>query len=132
MIYILDADTLNYAVKDVGLVNVRLRQAISAHAQIVVSQIAHFQVTRYFKLIGASRQLSVYNSIIAGWRRIELTTADWDMAADIWATRTRIGRPIENADLFIAVAALKAGATLVTNNTRHFEDLGIPLENWTM
>ena len=132
MIYLLDADMLNYTVKDVGNVNARLRQAVNTRAQIVISQVAHFQVTRYFKLIGASRQLAVYNSIIAGWQRIELSGADWDNAADIWAARARIGRPIENADLLIAVAALKIGATLVTNNTRHFEGLGVPLENWTL
>jgi predicted nucleic acid-binding protein len=35
------------------------------------------------------------------------------------------------ADLLIAVIALKTGATLVTNNTRHFEGLGLAVENWT-
>jgi predicted nucleic acid-binding protein len=33
-------------------------------------------------------------------------------------------------DLLIAVTALKAGAILVTNNVNHFNNIGIPLENW--
>jgi tRNA(fMet)-specific endonuclease VapC len=44
--------------------------------------------------------------------------------------RHRDGKPIEDADLLIAISARQAGATIVTNNTRHFDGLGIPVVNW--
>jgi predicted nucleic acid-binding protein len=56
---------------------------------------------------------------------------DWRTAADLWASRHRAGKPITDSDLLIAVSALKSGATLATNNLRHFDDLGLSLETWT-
>ena len=43
----------------------------------------------------------------------------------------RQGRRLDDADLLIAAIARSIGATLVTNNTRHFERVpGLRLENW--
>jgi tRNA(fMet)-specific endonuclease VapC len=42
------------------------------------------------------------------------------------------GMIIDDADLFIAACALTTGATLVTNNTRHFKRIeGLQLQNWS-
>jgi len=43
------------------------------------------------------------------------------------------GMIIDDADLFIAACALTTGATLVTNNTRHFKRIeGLQLQNWSI
>jgi len=60
-----------------------------------------------------------------------VTRADWQAAAKLWAELHRTGRSTEDRDLLIAISALKEQATLVTNNTRHFEGLGVPLVNWS-
>ena len=42
------------------------------------------------------------------------------------------GMIIDDADLFIAACALATGATLVTNNTRHFKRIEeLQLQNWS-
>lgn len=42
------------------------------------------------------------------------------------------GMIMDDADLFIASCALTNVATLVTNNTRHFQRIeGLPLQNWS-
>jgi tRNA(fMet)-specific endonuclease VapC len=42
------------------------------------------------------------------------------------------GMIIDDADLFIAACALTTGATLVTNNTKHFKRInGLQLQNWS-
>lgn len=42
------------------------------------------------------------------------------------------GMTIDDADLFIAACALTTDATLVTNNTRHFERIEeLQLQNWS-
>lgn len=62
----------------------------------------------------------------------------WDAEAADWFARLRhqldtIGQPIGLFDLMIAAHALATGATLVTNNERHFRRLRAPLlvENWS-
>lgn len=45
----------------------------------------------------------------------------------------RLGRPIEDFDLLIAASAVANRLTLITNNTRHFQNLhNISLEDWTL
>lgn len=61
-----------------------------------------------------------------------------NMAAGVPALYGRIkseleqkGRSLDDADLIIACICLDSGATLVTNNTRHFKNVpGLALQNW--
>jgi predicted nucleic acid-binding protein len=130
VIYLLDADTLNYVVKGIEPAKARFRQAVAAGASFILSLVVHHQVTRYLKLKGAARVQRFYEDLTSDWLRVGLDDADWDTASDLWERRHRAGRPIQDADLLIAVIALKTGATLVTNNSRHFEGLGVAVENW--
>ena len=132
MTHLLDADTLNYVLKGLSPPKERLRQATAGGASFVLSLVVHYQITRYLKLKGATRVQRFYEQLVSGWSVVGLEEADWDTAADLWAQRHRVGKPIEDADLLIAVIALKTGATIVTNNTRHFEGLGVAVENWTL
>lgn len=50
-------------------------------------------------------------------------------AAELAAERKTRGRPVDMRDTFIAGIALARRATLATRNTRHFDDLSIPVVN---
>jgi predicted nucleic acid-binding protein len=50
-------------------------------------------------------------------------------AAQLAAQRKARGRPVDIRDTFIAGIAMAQGATLATRNTRHFDDLPIPVVN---
>lgn len=53
-------------------------------------------------------------------------------AAQVAAERKTRGRPLDMRDTFIAGIALARRATLATRNTRHFDDLSVPVVNpWT-
>lgn len=53
-------------------------------------------------------------------------------AAQVAAERKTRGRPVDMRDTFIAGIALARRATLATRNTRHFDDLSVPVVNpWT-
>ena len=132
MIYLPDTNTINYAVKGNAIVEAHFAQALAAGATFVLSSFVHYEVTRYLTLKGATKQRRAYDTLVTNWPRVEIMTTDWDDAADLWAAQHRIGQPIDDADLLIAISALKVGATVVTNNTRHFATLGVPLENWTI
>ena len=65
-----------------------------------------------------------------------LAVLDWTNAVTFHYARTRTaleraGNPIGNLDLMIAAHALAEGATLVTNNLRHFAAVpGLRVEEW--
>lgn len=50
-------------------------------------------------------------------------------AARLAADRKARGRPVDMRDTFIAGIALARRATLATRNTRHFDDLFVPVVN---
>ena len=49
------------------------------------------------------------------------------LASQLAAERKKIGRPVDMRDTFIAGIAIAQGATLATRNTRHFEDIPVPV-----
>lgn len=130
MTYLLDTDTLNYLVKGVPSVAARFRASNEHGATFVLASFVHYEITRYHNLRATPRIASAYKTLIADWRRVDVTGSDWDTAASLWAGRHAVGQPIEDSDLLIALCALKSNAVLVTNNTRHFADLGVVVENW--
>lgn len=50
-------------------------------------------------------------------------------AAQLAAERKARGRPVDMRDTFIAGIAMARRATLATRNTRHFDDLSVPVVN---
>ena len=128
--YLLDTNIINYLLKRVRPVTARFDDVVASDAVFWLSPLVHYEVVRYLKLRQSTRLLRDYQRLVADWPVVELSTADWDTAANLWAQRHRAGNPIEDADLLIAVTALKTGAILVTNNAAHFQDLGVALENW--
>jgi predicted nucleic acid-binding protein len=48
------------------------------------------------------------------------------------AERRRQGRPHNEADLLIAAFTRRLRATVVTNNTADFMDLGVSVVDWTV
>ena len=50
-------------------------------------------------------------------------------SAQLAAERKARGRPVDMRDTFIAGIALAQRATLETRNTRHFDDLSVPVVN---
>lgn len=65
-----------------------------------------------------------------------LTVLDWTEGVTFHYARTRAvlekaGKPVGNMDLLIASHALAEGATLVTNNLKHFAHVaGLKVEVW--
>ena len=131
MTFLLDTDILNYVLKRDEVVVQRFEQALRKGHRFVLSAVVDFEITRYHRLKGMNRVARFYSALVEQWPRVEVEAGDWRNAADLWATRHRARRPITDSDLLIAVSALKTGATLVSNNLRHFDDLGLSLASWT-
>ena len=130
MIYLPDTDTVNYLIKNIAAVQNHYQAAIAGSDTFILSLMVEYQVMRYHTLKGATNLNRLYTNLIHNWERQGIADTDWKDAADLWADRHRIGKPVEDSDLLIVLTAKKCGATLVTNNTRHFEGFGVPLENW--
>jgi tRNA(fMet)-specific endonuclease VapC len=133
MLYMLDTDTSSYVIRG-GYSPVEQHLAATRQTDRCISA-----MTRAELLYGLKGRPESHYLQTTVRRFLEVTRAlAWDAdAADFHAEiryQLRVaGTPIGEMDTLIAAHALAADAVLVTNNTRHFDRIKLPLmlENWT-
>jgi tRNA(fMet)-specific endonuclease VapC len=131
MKYILDTDICSYIIKQ------RSTSLLNKLNQIPMEDLGISVVTYAELMYGVKRSSSkqVNEQIIEGFIR-HLTVHDWtkDAAlhyADIRSVLESTGDIIGNLDMMIGAHARSIGATIVTNNTKHFSKiLELDIENW--
>jgi len=130
----LDTDIASYVIKG------RTPNVIQRIRQIPPSSIAISVITRAELMYGL-KLLPSHHDLHGSVRQFMkiVRTLPWNAeAADIYADirhhLTSSGKPIGDLDMMIAAHSLAAGAVLVTNNTRHYTRIHLPLmlENWTV
>ena len=133
MLHMLDTDIASYVIKDYGGANV-LKQLNALDADdVCVSALTRGELLFGLKKLPPKHRLHIgvkkfLNSVlILPW---ESEAAEF--YAEIRHELTRTGNLIGEIDMLIAAHAIAADAVLVTNNTRHFKRIKLPLmmANW--
>ncbi len=132
MRFLLDTDAASYIIKR------HPPEFLERLRQIPPTQVCLSAVTRAELLYGLKRlpQSHRLHQVVQAFLDLAqvlpwpASAADW--YADIRHQLTTEGQPIGNMDMMIAAHALAIGATLVTNNARHYSRIRAPLvlENW--
>lgn len=128
--YLLDTNVVSAALRGAPGIDQRL-SALDA-ADWCISAITRSELRYGLALKPEALRLA---RLVEGFLQLA-TTAPWDEAAAevhgrLRATLRQRGTPIGDFDEMIAAHALSLGAVLVTDNTRHFEQVpGLALENW--
>lgn len=78
----------------------------------------------------ARRQLDDLDAFTQTLQWVDYERAMWVDASRLWADRRHHGRPHDDADLLIAAFTRRLRATVVTNNTADFMDLGVRVVDW--
>ncbi|MEO8841974.1 MAG: type II toxin-antitoxin system VapC family toxin [Kofleriaceae bacterium] len=129
MTYLLDTDTVSFAIRGVGAVGDRLRQA--EPTDIAVSVVTEAELWFGVRKLG-SRKLEV--AVTAFLDAIVVLDLDRSAARAYGTLRALLedrGTPIGIADTMIAAHALSAKRVLVTSNRRHFQRVpGLKTEDW--
>src|SRR3990172_11197155 len=128
--YVLDTDTCIYWLKGNKLIEKKIVNAGLENVCItIITECELFYGA--FKSSKAERNLQVIDELRGKTTTIHTRPDVAPVFGKKKADLERIGRPLDDADLLIACLALVTGATLVTNNTRHFSRIsGLKLENW--
>jgi predicted nucleic acid-binding protein len=128
--FVLDSNIISRILRQDRRVVPRLAEAATSNATIYLCPVVYFEVRRGLLERAASRQLRDFDHLARTLLWADFERAIWDDAAQLWVACRARGRPHDDADLLIAAYARHFQATLVTNNTGDFEDLGTPLVNW--
>lgn len=127
--YLLDTDTVSYALRGTGNVGATL-------LALKPSQVAISALTLGELRFGAEKRKSkkLHRLINVFCESVEVFAFDARAAAQfgsLCALLPRRGAPIGVTDTLIAAHAQALGRILVTNNSRHFSKVpGLKLENW--
>jgi tRNA(fMet)-specific endonuclease VapC len=127
--YMLDADTVSYAIRGEGRIATRLLQ--HRPSELCMSSITLAELGFG---AAAKRSTRLRQAIRTFAREVAVLPFDEGAAeqfAAVAAILARRGEPIGTLDTLVAAHALSAGLTIVTNNTRHFGRVqGLVVENW--
>lgn len=130
MRYLLDTDSVSFALRGHGEVGTRLRS--QRPSDLCMSAISLAEL-RYGADRKGSRKLhSLIDTFAAA---VEVAPFDEAAAAEygrIGSMLAERGTPIGEFDVLIAAHAVALRCALVTNNIRHFSKVpGLSVENWT-
>ncbi len=128
--YLLDTDTIIYAVKGDRHVVRRFEQEVARPKAI--------SVITYGELFFGAMRSSSRQANLAKVRRVaelfpvvEVSRAIMETFGSLKADLEHGGRRVDDFDLFIASTALVLNYALVTNTERHYRRIpGLRLENW--
>jgi tRNA(fMet)-specific endonuclease VapC len=129
MRYLLDTDSVSFALRGQGQVGARLRA--QRPSDLCISAITLAEL-RYGADRKGSRKLhGLIDTFVAS---VEVVSFDDGAAAEfgrIGSILAERGTPIGDFDVLIAAHAVAFRCTLVTNNVRHFSKVpGLSVENW--
>lgn len=130
MAYLIDTDTIIFALRKDKSVLAEFEE--NKNIPISISMVTYAEL-----VFGAKRSQNEQKNMIKvnRIRKIypieELNEGVMEVFADIKAKMLGKGIRIEDMDLLIAATAIYNDLTLVTNNTKHFENIpDLRLENW--
>lgn len=128
--YLLDTDTIIYAIKGERQVTRRLEE--TAGQPKAVSVITYGEL--FFgamKSVAPQANLAKVRRVGELFPVIEVSRAVMETFGSLKAELQKRGKAVDDFDLVIASTALVYSYSLVTNNQRHFRNIpGLRLENW--
>ena len=127
--YMLDADTVSYALRGRGQVGARLLEHRPSDLCISAITLAELNFGAEAKRSQTIRRaIRSFTKGVAVLPFDEASAERFGAVAIALATR---GQPIGLYDTLVAAQALCLGLTIVTNNVRHFSRVpGLAVENW--
>jgi tRNA(fMet)-specific endonuclease VapC len=133
MLHMLDTDTASYIIKG------RSPQVEAKLANLAPSMVCVSVITRAELMYGLKRLPADHRLHLAVRQFLKLARVlPWDSEAadhyaDIRHQLISSGKTVGEMDMMIAAHSLSAGAVLVTNNSRHYERITLPLvlDNWS-
>lgn len=129
--YVLDTNTVSQILRRNAVALAHLSEA-ATRDDMFMCPVVFYELWRGLRYRGADRQLEELSGFARTLQWVDYDRAMWLEAAELWADQRRRGRPHDDADLLIAAFTRRLRATLVTNNTADFTNLGLPLVDWTI
>ena len=130
MHYLIDTNIIIYRLKNLGNVNANFLKNEDKHMSLSVVSYGEL-VFGARKSKAVEKNMETVNVIKSIFPLIEITSEIMNIFGEIKAYTQKIGKTIDDMDLLIAATAIINNFTLVTHNTKHFENIpNLKIEDW--
>lgn len=130
MHYLIDTNIIIYRLKNLGNVNANFLRNKDKHMSLSVVSYGEL-VFGAKKSKAVEKNMETVNAIKVIFPLIEITSEIMNTFGEIKAYTQKIGKTIDDMDLLIAATAITNDFTLVTHNTKHFENIpNLKIEDW--
>jgi predicted nucleic acid-binding protein len=131
MIFALDNNIISFAINDRFNLRQLIMQKLESGIELIVPPISLYETRRGLYRNNAGNKLDIFNKKFVPLVKGTMRTSDWELAATIYNILVGLNQNPEDDDIFQAAYCINRGYTLVTDNTKHFENIpGLHYENW--
>ena len=130
-IFVLDSNILSFYLRQNQQIIQKVQNTLLGGHEVLISPIAYYEVKRGLMAIKAEKRLMELAALskILGVGKPDNTILDY--AAEIYNELRNKTQTIEDADILTAAFCKSHDFTLVTHNTRHFQDIsGLRYCDW--
>jgi predicted nucleic acid-binding protein len=131
--YGLDTNIISFDLRDNVIVKRNLDRELNSGVEVYIPPFAYYEVKRGLVDAKATKRLRAFNKLLEDCPLEQTEDAVFDAAVDIYVDLKAKGRLCDDMDVLIAAWCKTYGLTLVTNNTKHFENIaGLSLADWSV
>lgn len=132
MKYVMDTNIWIRLLRKENNVRSAVTAALSRGDQILLTSIVYFELLRGLQKRNDTQSIDIIKKMLnaQGCAYQECSRPIWDAAINLWVEACQQNKAREDADIVIAAFAKHMGATVVTDNTKHFSHLGVHVETW--
>ena len=128
--YLIDTNIIVYRLKNLGNVNANFLKNKDKHMSLSVISYGEL-VFGAKKSKAVEKNMETVNAIKSIFPLLEITSEIMNIFGEIKVYTQKIGKTIDDMDLLIAATAITNNFTLVTHNTKHFENIpNLKVEDW--
>ncbi|MDR1095695.1 MAG: PIN domain-containing protein [Spirochaetaceae bacterium] len=127
----LDTNIISYYFNADNTVKKKLLEAIENEEEICTTVINIYEIIKGFRWRNNKKKESQFKEFLEDVAVFTIDDKVVNIASDLYAALRKKGKTIGDADIFIAAIVLKNNGTLISNNTKHYEDIEqLNLMNW--
>ena len=131
MEYAFDTSTIINLMRGLHSVRENREKAYKSGARFIIPPFVNYEVRRGLIIKPIPKHEKIYAVICDNCSLGEMTTKAWERAAKIYAELYTKHFTVSDADILIAAFCIVNGYTLVTSNTKDFENIdGLQFVNW--
>jgi tRNA(fMet)-specific endonuclease VapC len=127
----LDSDIISYYFSANTKIKEKILETIDNDENICTTVINVYEILKGFRWKNSEKKEKQFKEFLEDITIFTIDNDVMDIAANLYSDLRKNGKTIGDADILIAAIVIRNEGTLVSNNTKHYEDINqLKLINW--